>query len=608
MKKIIFFILLFVISLGLIGCDIDINGGASNSEVLSIEIDRETMKDKYQLDNFNLQSIYLRVIKNNGVEEMKLNESMISLNDLAKLKRAGIHEINVKYQDKECRFTIKMVKKIYVNFYVDDEIYKTYELYQEDDLKNIPSVPMKDNQIGYWDETNFKCIMEDLNVHAVYVIDDNKILQNVVKEIDELLDLEIINQDIELPTQVGEVNISYESDSDYFTDDGKFKLPYKEETVNLNVTFSFNEKSINKIYTFKTSHYKDLNSGIAAGYLYRNYGLLTDEFFDTMDIIYCSFIEVDVDGDFVGTDGNGNQILNANKNTMAKIDYYVKPMAKEKGIYIVPSLGGGGSAASNSYKKICVDATLRKKFAENIVKLINENGYDGIDIDWETPGTTYSTYFTLMMEEIYNAVKANNPNHLITAAIGGGKWQPPYYDLRNSAKYLDYINVMCYGMTSNTGYYQNALYPHTSFNDPVNKVGKTLSSCSISESLTIYNNLGVNGSKLIFGTAFYGIKQTNNNGSWVSGGSVFFDSILNLIASGNYDYYFDETSKVPYLLSKDKKTFISYDDERSIIEKCHYVLNNNLAGIMFWENGCDTSNTLIHAINIGFNKSPEYLE
>ena len=38
------------------------------------------------------------------------------------------------------------------------------------------------------------------------------------------------------------------------------------------------------------------------------------------------------------------------------------------------------------------------------------------------------------------------------------------YDLVNSGKYLDYINVMTYGMSSSSGNYQNALYYRSGYN------------------------------------------------------------------------------------------------------------------------------------------------
>ena len=39
----------------------------------------------------------------------------------------------------------------------------------------------------------------------------------------------------------------------------------------------------------------------------------------------------------------------------------------------------------------------------------------------------------------------------------------------------------------------------------------------------------------------------------------------------------------------------------SIKIKCKYVLDNKMAGVMYWENGCDTTGDLVHAINEGMH-------
>ena len=116
------------------------------------------------------------------------------------------------------------------------------------------------------------------------------------------------------------------------------------------------------------------------------------------------------------------------------------------------------------------------------MNFIVENNIHGIDIDWETPASNEATNFTLLMKAIYEKVKAYNKNYLVTAAIGGGKWQPPKYDLPNSKDYLDYVNLMTYSMATGNGYYQNALFKSTK--------GATLTSCTIEESIKIFNDYG----------------------------------------------------------------------------------------------------------------------
>ena len=62
------------------------------------------------------------------------------------------------------------------------------------------------------------------------------------------------------------------------------------------------------------------------------------------------------------------------------------------------------------------------------------------------------------------------------------------------------------------------------------------------------------------------------------------------------EYGFDETAQAPYLLDKTNGYFITYDDERSITAKCNYAVNQKIAGIMIWDIGQDTSDTLLKAV------------
>ena len=129
------------------------------------------------------------------------------------------------------------------------------------------------------------------------------------------------------------------------------------------------------------------------------------------------------------------------------------PKAKELGVYVIMSVGP--SAEWREFSKTAE----KENFANNIIELINQNGFDGVDIDWETPRAWAGedVYYTELMKIVHQKVKANNPNHLVTTAISGGSYQGPNYNLRNSGKYIDYINLMTYHMAAN-GDYTKVLY------------------------------------------------------------------------------------------------------------------------------------------------------
>ena len=280
------------------------------------------------------------------------------------------------------------------------------------------------------------------------------------------------------------------------------------------------------------------------------------------------------------------------------------PKARANGDWVIVSI-----APDSEWSTIAASSNRINTFADNIVNLINTYGFDGVDIDWETPLLSEKTKFVEMMRVINTKVKANNPNHIVTAAIAGGTWQPPNYDLVNSHQYLDFINMMTYGMVSNNGYYQNALFKSTTYNYPTFNVGKTLNSCSIAESVAIYNSYGIPNSKIIVGAAFYGIKQTRTYDTasstwiWTNAGSVSFTYITNnYMTSDLYKAYYDSNAGVPYIVKLDGTEFISYDNPRSIAAKSLYIIENELGGMMYWENGLDSTGSLLNAMKEGLFK------
>lgn len=400
-----------------------------------------------------------------------------------------------------------------------------------------------------------------------------------------------LSDNISLPTTYLAYSISWvSSNPEILSNAGVYYRPYQSTAVSLSAILQFGQQTVTKTYNIEVGGYKSLSAPLTSSYIYRDYDSVSDSFFTTLDIINCAFITADSAGTLSGT-----AVLN-------NINTYIMPKAREHGNWVIFSI-----APDSDWSEIASSSTKINTFADNIVAMINAYGFDGVDIDWETPTSDEASRFTEMMRVIYTKVKANNPNHLVTAAIAGGKWQPPRYDLENSHQYLDYINMMTYGMVSNNGYYQNALSKSTTYANPTYFAGKTLISCSIEESIEIYHTYGVPNSKIVVGVAFYGIKQTRSYDSvsqswsdWENAGSVSYNYISSYyLNNSSYSYYYDINAGVPYIIKTDGTVFISFDNSRSIAEKSAYIIENGLAGMMYWENGLDSTGTLLLAIEVG---------
>ena len=66
---------------------------------------------------------------------------------------------------------------------------------------------------------------------------------------------------------------------------------------------------------------------------------------------------------------------------------------------------------------------------------------------------------------------------------------------------------------------------------------------------------------------------------------------------GKNGYVLYRDNGAPYLYKEETGEFICFDDPVSVAEKTHYVKDNGLAGIMYWEHSCDPTKALLTAID-----------
>lgn len=414
--------------------------------------------------------------------------------------------------------------------------------------------------------------------HETKVLPPLEIIYNSFNE--RYHDISVVEGDLDLIDYYDGFMVKWvTSNKDVITTTGEYNKPFTTREVTLKAMIEDQEVYS---FTFEVPGKNETSNAIAAGYFYTNAGQITENTIERLDIMYCSFAYVNANAEFTNVSETSTFVKN--------IRTYVLPYAKKYGTKVLVSI----NESNDAFGTIAMNSELSKKFANNIVSLIKMLDLDGIDIDWEYPTVEETTYFTTMMKDIYDAVKANNPNHLVTAAIGGGKWQPPRYDLTNSHKYLDYINLMTYSMTSGNGQFQNALYKSSK--------GYTLTSCSIEESIAIYDGYEVPRHKILVGLAFYGIRQYGSNGLGTSS-----TNSASISYRGIYETYltnvnpqviigYDEESESPYIYDAENKILISYENERSIARKCEYVNSIGLGGVMYWQDGHDYEDILLNAV------------
>ena len=462
----------------------------------------------------------------------------------------------------------------------------------------------------------------DLSGEAIYRIDDTscagktlyakfvssddennsystKLVELVADYYDELYNNKLLYENIELPKDdiYYGCTLSFESSNrSAIQNNGVITRTKVNQEAELKLTVRFGEvsKEITLNVTVKANPYKDIdNNKIISCYVYTgtfNSRPVDDILLDTVDIINFSFVDPNADG-----------TITISQDYVTKLNKF-KEQAFEKGVRIIMTVSGTHDDA-NDLATISSNDETRAIFVASIIELIEKYGFAGVDIDWEYPNDS-GAKFTTLMTDIYNGVKAYDKELLVTSAIPAGPFSYSKYGLKNSSKYLDYINMMSYDMGCEQMYHHAALY----------KSSMTYSGCSVDESVTVFKNLGVPLDKIIIGAAFYGRKTevtsfnynsssgtasgtVNKNGT--VGASLGYTTIYNNYINNNANakVYWDNTAKASYIYDSNAKLFITFESEKSLEEKCKYVASKGVKGIMWWDYGSDATGNLIQEMN-----------
>ena len=97
--------------------------------------------------------------------------------------------------------------------------------------------------------------------------------------------------------------------------------------------------------------------------------------------------------------------------------------AHDAGVKALVSIGGWGR--SGGFSAVVASPETRAKFVANVKKFLDDNGFDGFDVDWEYPKPEEMADYASLMAEL----KAAMGDRLLTSAIGLGH-KPSEFDKR----------------------------------------------------------------------------------------------------------------------------------------------------------------------------------
>jgi chitinase len=270
----------------------------------------------------------------------------------------------------------------------------------------------------------------------------------------------------------------------------------------------------------------------------------------------------------------------------------------------------GGASHSTNFSAVCGGTATRARFVASCVQFMIQNGFDGIDIDWEFPGAADSANFIALLQELRSQLDAqgaaNGRAYVLTIAAPAGPTNIANLQLAQIHPSLDWINLMTYDFSV-------ASSDKTNFNAPL---FATKGALNVNAAVNTYLGAGVPPAKIVMGvrfvgTGWQGVGPTNNGlhqtatgpapGTWdlpgaaPSGSFGFQDIEDNYLPS--YTRSWDDEAQAPWLYNADTGIMISYEDPQSLTAKAGYVLSNRLGGVMIWELAADDDEaTLLNAV------------
>jgi len=314
---------------------------------------------------------------------------------------------------------------------------------------------------------------------------------------------------------------------------------------------------------------------------------------------------------------------------------------------LIASLGG---FKGSKYFSPCTAPGKREELVESTMQLLRDYPvFDGIDIDWEYPGSdgaagniidevndwpNHMAYMTRLREEMNKLEIEKNraDKYEMSIAVGMGdaplqRAEPHMKDMCGGENpLLDGVNLMTYDFN---GDWSKTSGHNAPMHDSQNSDG-------LAPRAERYWLKHCHSDRIMWGLGMYGrswkgipaggnpnMPGYNQDSTATGGGSPqagcetydsanleYWDIIKNYggaylndpAVNPNpdaypYKYYYDQQNMAPYLYAKGLNggNFITFDDDRSVRDKVAWASKKKLGGVMFWELQGDREETLLDA-------------
>lgn len=264
--------------------------------------------------------------------------------------------------------------------------------------------------------------------------------------------------------------------------------------------------------------------------------------------------------------------------------------------------GGDVGAVGDGWHGATLDQN-RAAFITRMVALMQQRGYDGIDINWEGMDPADEGRFVTFIQQLRAALDTITPRPLLTWVPGTG-YLPPIAVTAATQNYFDQINLQTYVMS---GPYPGWV---TWFNSPLYNGGAVFPSTggplpAADVEVDRYVAAGIPVGKLGLGIQFDGFVWKGGAGTPTGGVAAprqdfaddqpapaldvfrYADVLTQFGSAPGCVKTFDAIARVPWIgcdrAANADDRFISFDDEQAIQEKATYIRDKGMGGVFVFE-------------------------
>ncbi|PYH52732.1 glycoside hydrolase family 18 protein [Aspergillus niger CBS 101883] len=211
--------------------------------------------------------------------------------------------------------------------------------------------------------------------------------------------------------------------------------------------------------------------------------------------------------------------------------------------------------------------------ADNVLHLLKQYGFDGLDIDWEYPGAgdrggspEDTANYVLLLKALQETLNASGSKLGLTFTAPSSYWYLRWVDLPNMIRYADWINLMSYDIHGVWG-----------SRDTIGSI--------IELAVDLFWRVNIPPEKIVMGFGFYGrsftlaykfctnpgclSKGASSPGPYSDTGSITITPVYDRAAAVKY-YTFDNDQ------------WFSYDDGSTFAQKIAWANEVGLGGAMIW--------------------------